>query len=403
MGTRGTGQGKTGAVPAHQPDIMTIPYDFIDSNDALIRLARRLATQSVIAVDLEADSMHHFHEKVCLVQVAANGINAVVDPLAVGHLAPLSSLLADPGIRKVFHGADYDVRSLYRDFGIEINNLFDTQVAAVFTGRTETGLDAVVSHYFDVHLDKRFQKKDWARRPLPDEMVAYAASDAIYLISLAEKLIAELQALGRLEWVLEECRLLSRVRPDTGDPQPLFLKCKGAGTLDRRSLAVLEGLLQFRRAMAEKKDRPPFKVMSTQSLLKIATAKPRDLNALGALKAISDRQMNRLGQGVVAAVKEAMKLPASALPLYPRKRAPRLPRMAPERIRRLKLWRDAEAARLGLDPSVVSTKAQITEVAVLNPATVKDLNRCELLKRWQIDSFGEDMVAAMGKRPGRKR
>ncbi len=403
MGTLGTGQGKTGAATEDHPWPMTIDYEFIDTPEALHRLARRLALRPVIAVDLEADSMHHFHEKVCLLQLAGDGVNAVVDTLAVPDLASLAAVFADADTRKVFHGADYDVRSLYRDFGIEIHNLFDTQVASVFTGRTETGLDAVVSHFFDVRLDKRFQKRDWAMRPLPDEMVAYAASDAIYLISLAEKLITELETLGRLEWVLEECRLLSQVRPDTGDPQPLFLKCKGAGTLDRRSLAVLEGLLHYRKAMAEKKDRPPFKVMSTQSLLKIAAAKPLDLTALDAMKAISDRQMNRLGQGLVAAVKAAMKLPASALPSYPRKRAPRLPRMAPERIRRIKLWRDAEAERLGLDPSVVFTKAQITEVAVLNPATADDLKRCELLKQWQIDAFGKDMVAAMAKRPRGKR
>lgn len=382
---------------------MTIPYEFIDSTDALHRLARRLTPQPVIAVDLEADSMHHFHEKVCLLQLAADGVNAVVDTLAVADMSPLADLFADPGTGKVFHGADYDVRSLYRDFGIEINNLFDTQVAAVFTGRTETGLDAVVSSYFDIHLDKRFQKKDWAQRPLPGEMVAYAASDAIYLIPLAEKLTAELTALGRLEWVQEECRLLSRVRADTGDPAPLFLKCKGAGTLDRRGLAVLERLLAYRAAMAEKKDRPPFKVMSAQSLLAIAAAKPCDLKELSALKALSDRQMSGLGQGTLAQVTAGMQLPAAELPQYPRKRASRLPRMAPDRIQRLKRWRDGEAERLGLDPSVVCTKAQITEVAVTNPQSIDDLKRCTLLKQWQIGAFGAAMLGAIARKPGGKR
>jgi ribonuclease D len=330
-------------------------------------------------------------------------VNAVVDALAVTDLSPLAGILADGDVQKVFHGADYDVRSLYRDFGIEINNLFDTQLASVFTGRNETGLDAVVGHFFDVQLDKRFQKKDWALRPLPDEMVAYAASDAVYLIPLAEKLTHELTVLGRLDWVREECRLLSRVRPDTGDPAPLFLKCKGAGTLDRRGLAVLEGLLRYRLAVAEKRDRPPFKVMSTRSLLAIAAARPRDLKALGALKALSDRQVDRLGAGVISRVNAALKLPASELPAYPRKRAPRLPRMAPERIRRLKIWRDGEAERLGLDPSVVCTKAQITEVAVVNPQSVEALSRCELLKKWQIDAFGGAMVHVLASMKRKKR
>ena len=371
---------------------MTIPYEFIESAPALRRLADRLTGQPTVAVDIEADSMHHFRERVCLVQIAAEGVNAVVDTLALDGLTPLAPIFADSAVRKVFHGADYDVRSLYRDYTMEINNLFDTQLAAMYAGHTETGLEAMVKKYFDVQLDKRFQKKNWARRPLPEEMVAYAASDAIYLISLADTLTNELDDLGRLDWVQEECLYLSRVRPDTNGDDPLFLKFKGAGTLDRRGLAVLEALLAYRVEMAERKDRPPFKVFSSQSIRRLTEKRPRNMRALERSGALSRKQIDMYGADIIGRIDGAMKLAAPKLPEYPRRRAPRLPARAPERIRQIKDWRDAQAEALELDPSLLFTKAQITELAVKNPNSVERMAECELLKDWQIRAFGQELL-----------
>ena len=117
--------------------------------------------------------------------MAANGSNFVIDPLAIPDLSPLKPLFSDVNIQKIFHGADYDVRSLHRDFGIEINNLFDTELASRFLGVTGTGLDAVVKQHLDICLDKKYQKKDWSKRPLPAEMIEYAASDVMYLLPIS--------------------------------------------------------------------------------------------------------------------------------------------------------------------------------------------------------------------------
>jgi ribonuclease D len=164
---------------------------------------------------------------------------------------------------------------LYRDFQIVIQNMFDTQLASRFLGDKATGLEAVVHKRFNVRLNKKYQKKDWSERPLPEKMVEYAARDTFYLLPLTEILKKELQDKGRLNWVFEECELLSRVRAMQGNGEPLFLRFKGAGQLSHSRLGVLEAILQFRAKLAEEKDRPLFKVFSNISAMKMTVVSTR--------------------------------------------------------------------------------------------------------------------------------
>ncbi len=383
------GQAKnTCQIPANQ-------YDFIDCGQALERFICKAMQAEIVAVDTEGDSMFHFQEKVCLIQMAANGQTVVVDPLNISDLSALKPLFANPDILKVIHGADYDVRSLYRDFGITINNLFDTQLASTFLGWKETSLEAVVAKRFGVELDKKYQKKDWSRRPLPEEMVSYAASDVAYLIPMAKALVSELKHKGRLEWVQEECRLLSGVRPADENHGPMFLKFKGAGRLEPRQLAVLEALLQMRNAIARQKDRPLFKVISNAALKKIAIALPTSLKKLQASEALSARQFDMYGKAVMEAVRNARRIPQKELPVYPRQRAPRVPKSVPARVKALREWRDAQAAHLELDPALVLNRTLIRAIAMENPTQAKRLSRVEGIHQWQAEAFGQAIIETL--------
>jgi ribonuclease D len=372
-------------------------YRFVTAAAELAPIAAALARERVLGVDLEADSMYHFREKVCLVQVAAPGSAVVIDPLQGADLTLLAPVLADPGIRKVMHGADYDIRSLFRDFRIEIHNLFDTEMAARFLGLKESGLEAVLRSHFGVDLDKRFQRKDWSQRPLSEEMIAYAAADVHHLIPLAERLRSALQAKGRLSWVEEECALLTRVRPPEENNGPLFMGFKGAGRLQPRNLAALENLLQFRRRVAEEKDRPLFKVLGNNVLLALAAAVPTTPKALEATRALSPKQTDMFGAGILAALKAAAELPSDRLPVYPRTRIPRMPPQVPVRVKALKAWRDRTAERLALDPGLVLNKALITELAQRCPRKVEDLAGFPDLHTWRREVFGEDIVAVLAR------
>lgn len=374
---------------------MGIESQIIDKTIDLQKMIRSVAKEKAVAVDLEADSMHHYKEKVCLIQIATEKASFVVDPLAIKDLAPLKPIFSNPDIKKIFHGADYDVRSLYRDFKISINNLFDTELACRFLGIKETGLQAVLKLFFNVDVDKKYQKKDWSKRPLPKEMMAYAAKDVIYLLPLARVLIHKLQRIDRMTWVLEECEDLSKVRPVLSNEGPLFMKFKGAGRLKSRSLAVLEALLQFRKRVAEKKDRPLFKIIGNESMMKIATARPVTLRRLKNIKALSNRQISMYGSDLLKVVDKTLKIPESELPAFPSQKPSVLPNGVPTKIKALKSWRASKASALDIDPGMLCNNALITAIAVKNPGDSKSLETVKEMKNWQKQAFGAEIIRVL--------
>lgn len=364
----------------------------VDTIGKLQGAVAHLKTVEEMAVDVEADSMFHYQEKVCLIQVAASDAVYIIDPLQTPSLDALGPLFRSRKIRKIFHGADYDVRSLYRDFGIDIHNLFDTELAARFLGLPESGLEALLAARFGVQLDKRYQRKDWSKRPLPEAMVTYAAGDVRHLISLASQLESELRKKKRLSWVEEECRHLSRVRPLNNGNQPLFVGIKGAGRLRPRHLAALEMLLKLRQRIAREKDRPLFKVLSSRSLLRIAVALPRSLPELESADVLSKKQIAMYGRELIDAVNAAADLPKSQLPAYPRKATPRLPPAVPRRVQALKAWRDRKAENLKMDPGLLINKHLIQAVAIENPKQVDDLDKIADFRDWRKSAFGNAIV-----------
>ncbi len=358
----------------------------------LERFANRLAKQRIIGVDLEADSMYHFREKVCLIQIATSHTTAVIDPLQLDNLTVLKPVFKRRDILKVFHGADYDIRSLYRDFKININNLFDTELACRFLGFKETGLEAVLKKRYNVRLDKKYQRKDWSKRPLPQEMIAYAAKDVRYLIPLAKSLQQELKNKGRLGWVEEECHHLSRVRPANNNSRPLFVAFKGAGKLGPRGLAVLEELLQMRKKIALQQDKPLFRIIGNKSLLKLAEARPQNLTKLKKSEILGSKQFDRYGSSIMAAVTKARQIPTKNLPKYPRKTAPMVPAIVAKRVKELRTWRDRMAEQLKVDPAIICTKALISAIAVQKPVNKSSLSKIKGLKNWQVTEFGRDII-----------
>ena len=364
----------------------------IDSISKLEKFAGRLNKQKIIGVDLEADSMYHFREKVCMIQIATQHATAVIDPLRIKDLSVLKPVFRRADIQKIFHGADYDVRSLYRDFRISVNNLFDTELACRFLGYSESGLEAVLKKRFKVRLNKKYQRKDWSKRPLPPEMIAYAAEDVKYLVPLARSLQEELKQKNRLSWVEEECIYLSRVRAANTDSHPLFPAFKGAGKLGPRGLAVLEELLQLRKKYAQQQDRPLFRIIGNKSLLALAEMRPQSLKKLQKTEVLGTKQIDRYGKEVIAAINKALQIPAKNLPKYPRKIAPHVPAIVAKRVRDLRTWRDNLAKQLEIDPAIICTKALISAIAVQRPLTANSLLKMKELKNWQATEFGNDII-----------
>lgn len=368
---------------------------YINSESGLNDMIAKIDKESFLAFDLEADSMYHFAEKVCLIQVGTPKATYIIDPLSIPDLSPLSKVLSDPDIVKIFHGADYDIRSLYRDFQITIYNLFDTELASRFLGNAETGLNAVLQNRFGITLEKKYQKKDWSQRPLPEPMIAYAAGDVQYLILLYQIQKKELAKKGRLGWVEEECRDLTLVRSGVLNKRPLFTRIKGAGRLDRRSLAALEALLEFRLQIAEQKDRPLFKVIGNGSLAKLAVIRPKTMKQLGETNALSAKQINMYGKSIIAIIHKALKIPEDQLPQYPRTHTPRVSHDVTRRFKLLKTWREKKANALEINSGVLINNTTLQSIAEVNPQNINDLNAIPVLKSWQKKELGNDIVSCL--------
>ena len=144
------------------------PAQLVLTYDSLCTVVSKLNRESVIAVDTESNSLHAYKEKVCLIQFSTREEDFIIDPIAVANLDILRPVFANKSIEKVFHAAEYDLIGLWRDFGWKVNNIFDTMVAARTLGWEKVGLAAILSKHYSVPINKKFQRADWAARPLND-------------------------------------------------------------------------------------------------------------------------------------------------------------------------------------------------------------------------------------------
>jgi ribonuclease D len=363
---------------------------WIDRQEALEQEFDRLSSEPQVAIDTEADSLHSYFDKVCLIQMSASGEDIIIDPLAGIDLARFGRLLADPAILKVFHGGDYDLRILNRDFGFTVTHLIDTSVCAQLLGYEGIGLAALLERHFGVKLNKVHQRADWSMRPLSADMLEYAAMDTHYLIALAAKLREELEALGRWEWALEEFARLEGVRyRENGDEAEAWRKVKNIGGLDRRSLAVVREIYHWRDQLARKADRPPFKILGNESIVEIAKAKPATVRELSQVPAVARYHADRYGRDLIGAVRRAVDLPEEELPEKGEPKAWIRDKALESRINRLKTVRDRYAKELKIDPAVMGARHILSAVATSGSLDVPTM------REWQKKVMGEALLAAL--------
>ncbi|MFI5119315.1 MAG: ribonuclease D [Thermoanaerobaculia bacterium] len=316
-----------------------------------------------VALDTEADSFHHYFEKACLLQLAWDGTAHLVDPLAPLDLPALLACLATR--RLLMHGADYDLRLLFRGYGFRATSLFDTMLAAQLLGEKEIGLAALLAARVGVTLDKTHQRSDWSARPLTPPMVAYAAADVLHLSALVESLARDLAAKGRLAWHAEECARLAATIFSAGreaDPENDW-RIKGTNAFTDRERAFARALWDAREARARDLDLPPFRVLTNERLLPAAK-----------LAATGERDLRKLFPGprsqpesFATAVGVALARAASLVPAdWPKARRGERVEVDPaleREVETLKKSRDAKAQALGLDPGILASRAVLTVAA----------------------------------------
>lgn len=373
---------------------------YVDRDDALQALVADLRRAPLVAADTEAASFHRYRDRIYLLQFAATpGPIAIVDPLAIGDLTPVGALLADPQVEKIFHDADYDLRTLDRDYGYRAVRLFDTRIAAQLAGEPAIGLAAMLEKYAGVKLAKTHQKADWSQRPLTPGMLAYAADDVRHLAALRAALQERLTALGRLTWAEEEFARLEGLRysPPGGDNgQEAFLRIKGAKLLAPRQLAALRELVRWREGVAEREDKALFRIIGNEQLLAVSQALPAQEQDLAKIPGLPASLARRYGAALLEAMGRARALPEAELPRI--ERLPRPPKdpTLDERVERLKVARNKVATALPLDPGVLCGRTTLEAVARARPTTRAGLAQVGELRRWQIEVLGDALLGALG-------
>ena len=338
-----------------QPEIIT-------SQARWEAVASELAGVAEFSVDTESNNMHAYRGRICLVQLAWNSSICLLDPLAVTDLSSLGSLLGNNTITKLMHGADYDLRCFFREYGFEIKGLFDTEVSARFCGMVAPNLAATLRTYLDVDIPKsrRLQRSNWALRPLTGEAKEYAASDVLHLAPLAGEFRRLLGALGRMDWVQEEFGRMERTAAQATEPVgPAYLRVKGSDRLDPQQLAVLSVLFDYRESEAERVDVPPYRVMGNDTLLHLAR---EPLSTLDEAPGMPPQLVRRSGNRIKAEIQRALGGPGLERPVSPRRNQPPS-KSAQRRIQALKLWRTEKGAELGLDPALLWPAASLERLA----------------------------------------
>lgn len=334
-----------------------------------------LAPHARIAVDTEADSLHCYFEKLCLIQISVPGHDLLIDPLASFSLDPLFA--AFDGKELIFHGADYDLRLLRRVGFAGPTRIFDTMIAARLCGVAEFSYAALIDRQFGVKLAKSSQKANWARRPLPPEMAEYAVKDTHYLHRLADIFGAELQRLGRWEWFEQSCERAIRATETSKerDADDAW-RIPGSGVLRGRTAAILRELWRWRDQEARAIDKPAFHILHNEQL--IAAANRIDQGGLVEFKHLRGPRLRRFRD----AAERALALTRDEWPVFVRNPRPRPSPDQESRFKALKEKRDAAAVALNLDPSLIAPKATLESLAAQN------LDAEAKLLPWQRETLG---------------
>jgi ribonuclease D len=347
-------------------------------------------------VDTEAAGYHRYLDRVCLIQLSTRSDTYLVDPLALEAISPLEPLLAAADVEVVFHDADYDLRLLDRDFGIDVRGLFDTRIAAQFLGEPGIGLASLVEKYVGVRLAKKFQRADWAQRPLPREMLEYAAEDTRHLPHLRDRMLDALEAAGRLHWAQEEFRIAEAARWEPSVDGDAYRRLKGTRDLRPRQLAALRELHAWRESVARARDAAPFRVMANGVLVEAARLMPASARELAAVPGLAPALARRYGEAMLAAIETARRLPESELPQRPRRSPP--PPHDPTfeaRLERLRAARDRVAEALGLDRGFLMPRHQLEDLARSVPQSREALLSRSGVRQWQVDALGKDLMRAL--------
>jgi ribonuclease D len=369
-----------------QPTLQPAPL--ITTEDELRALVDVLASETVIAVDTESNSLHAYQGRVCLIQLSTRSQDYIVDPVSIKQMEPLGQVLADERIEKVFHACEYDILCLKRDYGFEVNNLFDTLYAARVIDGKMWGLGDLLHAHYGIKPDKSHQLDDWGKRPLPAESLLYAQMDTHYLLPLYDHYTTRLAERDALEEIRALFYDISRIDPkdQAFDPEG-YWKLVKPDELDKRGLAVLAELYALRDQIAQELDTPPYKAIDNRTLVRMAAHPPRNRRDLQAMRGLRAEMTRHFADDILDAVERGLSAPPPRPP-----RPPRVDRTLTERYMLLHNWRKERAIARGLESNMVVSKHTLWQIAERVPSTLEELAQIDGMTPWRMATYGCEIL-----------
>jgi ribonuclease D len=363
------------------------PVRYIDTPDALMELCVELRGYPWMALDTEFLREKTYYPKLCLLQIATPELVACIDPLALGDLSPLLDVIYEDGITKVLHAARQDMEIFFHLRKALPSPVFDTQIAALLLGfPDQIGYGNLVKGTLGIELEKLHSRTDWSRRPLSNEQLHYAAEDVFYLAQVYPYLVEKLSELGRLDWLSEDFTRLTHIELYSNDPEQAWLRVRGSNRLKGAGLSVLQALAEWRETVARDQNRPRGWLLRDDELVEIARHRPGTPAALGAIRGLHERFIDKHGARLLELVAEArsrapMPLPSTGLParLSPLQDALVDAMMAVVRV---------SGAENALNPAVLASRKQLEQLAIGAPDS-------EVLHGWRGQLVGKRLQALL--------
>jgi ribonuclease D len=361
--------------------------NLITRNDELADACAGLATAPYVAVDTEFMREQTFWPKLCLVQIAADGVEALIDSQAAGlDLTPLFDLMVNEKVLKVFHSARQDIEIVHHLAGVIPHPIFDTQVAAMVCGFGEAvSYSMLVKRLLNRNLDKTSRFTDWSRRPLSERQLTYALGDVTHLRDLYPKLKAQLDQSERASWLNEEMAVLTDPATYELHPEQAWRRLK-MRIKTPKALAVLMELAAWREREAQTQNVPRARILKDEALYDIASQTPRTQEDLGSLRTLHNgfaRSMR--GRAVLEAVARGLERDPETIP--PIERGEPMPPEAQAVVDLLRVLLKARAGSHGVAPKLIATSDELEEIARSDDIDVP------VLRGWRKKLFGDDALA----------
>lgn len=365
------------------------PAILIVTNKQLLDMISDLRNQPFIGVDTESNSLFEYQEKICLIQFSTIEQDYLVDTIKLKDLSPLNKIFSTDEIEKIFHAAEYDLMCLKRDFQFEFNNIFDTMIASRILGFRSIGLQSLLKDYFNVEVEKKYQRANWGKRPLPDEMLRYAQCDTHYLIELRKILFEKLKQENKYELATEDFNRMTCVDAFVNNKNnDHYWKIIKGNSLSPLQESVLIEIYFLRENLAKQLNRPPFKVFGNQTIVELAKIMPKNENQLNNISGLSPKMIQKYGDQIIMAIISGLTQVSNI-----KKERIRPNPLFLQKYDALKNWRKIKGIELSVESDIVLPKDHMEQIAHKKISSLSDIQEIMQNIPYRFQQFGKEIFA----------